>query len=347
MTTPAGHKHHHRRHHIWAAFKPTRPFFDDDQLMRSDSGVLQNGPVDPWLAEALRDRYGTPVLPLHGPSRLTAVARHSDAIALVTAGNVGADAILMDALPQLGAIVSSGVGYDLIDLAAARRRGIQVSNTPDVVTDCVADLAVGLVIDAMRGISAADRYLRAGHWAEQPFRLTQRVTGSRVGILGLGRIGRAIAARLESFSCSISYHNRRRVPDVRYRHRESVLALAADVDVLVVAAGGGPETRNLVDREVLQALGPTGFLVNVGRGSIVDEEALVSVLSSRGLGGAALDVFAAEPHPTAGLLQLENVVLLPHIGSGTRQTRQAMADLVLDNLASFLREGRLITPVEA
>ncbi|MGV0852638.1 2-hydroxyacid dehydrogenase [Mycolicibacterium phlei] len=308
------------------------------------SKVLQVGPLMPAVAQGLRDDYDAHVLP-DDPAAF--LAEHGDEITVVVTSGFGTvDAALMDALPNLGAIVNFGVGYDTIDVDAASARGIGVSNTPDVLNDAVADTAVALVLDTLRGFSAADRFVRAGRWpVERMFPLTRDVRGARVGILGLGRIGRAIALRLLAFGCSISYHNRHRVPDVEYPYAASPVELAASVDVLVVAATGGPSTAGLVDRAVLDALGPSGYLVNISRGSVIDEAELVAALVEGRLAGAGLDVYADEPHVPPALMELDNVVLLPHVGSATVQTRAAMAELTLRNVASFLKTGELVTPV--
>jgi lactate dehydrogenase-like 2-hydroxyacid dehydrogenase len=314
----------------------------------SDSSrrVLQVGPLKPSLAETLRTSYDAQVLP-DGPERPTFLAEHGDTIAaVVTSGRTGVDAGLMSALPNLGAVVNFGVGYDTTDIEAAATRNVVVSNTPDVLSDCVADTAVGLLIDAMRQFSAADRYVRAGRWvADGNYPLTHKVSGSRVGIIGLGRIGQAIATRLVGFGCLISYHNRREVADSPYTYVESAVELARQVDVLIVAAAGGSGTRHLVDRDVLDAIGPDGYLVNIARGSVVDEDALVEALTEGKLAGAGLDVFTDEPKVPEALLSMDNVVLLPHVGSGTIETRAAMEALTLANLDKFLESGELVTPV--
>jgi len=249
-------------------------------------------------------------------------------------------------LPRLGAVVNFGVGYDTTDIDAAAARGVQVSNTPDVLTDCVADTAIGLTIDTLRQFPAADRFVRAGQWTpERNYPLTRQVSGCRIGVIGLGRIGSAIATRFSAFGCQIAYHNRHPVADSPYTYVESPEKLAAQVDVLVIAAAGGPASRNIVSAEVIAALGPQGYLINIARGSVVDEPALVQALTSGGLAGAGLDVFADEPQVPAALLGLDNVVLLPHVGSGTVQTRAAMEALTLQNLDSFLATGQLVTPV--
>lgn len=288
------------------------------------------------LRSALEERYGARRL----------ADESSPAAVAVTSGVWGVRAEHLDLLPGLRAVVNFGVGYDATDVAECARRGILVANTPDVLTECVADAAVGLVIDVMRGLSAADRFVRRGEWAAGRVpALARRVTGARVGILGLGRIGRAIAHRLEAFGATIAYHNRRPRADVDYAYAAGPVELARRSDVLIVAAAGGEASRGLVDAEVLDALGPEGFLVNVARGSVVHEDALVAALEAGRLAGAGLDVFADEPHVPAALLGRDDVVLLPHIGSATVETRAAMTDLVLANVESFLADGRLLTPI--
>jgi lactate dehydrogenase-like 2-hydroxyacid dehydrogenase len=254
-------------------------------------------------------------------------------------------ASVMDRLPDLRAIANYGVGYDNIDVDEARRRGIAVSNTPDVLDDAVADLTVALVLDVVRGVSAADRFVRRGDWvAGERVRLTRDVRGLRVGVLGLGRIGRAVATRLEVFGTTIGYHSRS-PKDVAWAYHASPVALAEASDVLVVLTPGGPATEGLVDAAVLDALGPDGYLVNVARGSVVDEDALVAALEDGRIAGAGLDVFADEPRVPTALLGRDDVVLLPHVGSATVETRGAMGRLVLDNVAAYLDRGELVTPV--
>ncbi len=315
--------------------------------MPDTANILQVGPLKPSLAETLRTRYRAQILPDDAAERAEFLAGSgADITAVVTSGRTGVDAALMAELPRLGAVVNFGVGYDTTDVEAAEARGVGVSNTPDVLTDCVADTAVGLLIDTMRQFSAADRYVRAGQWsAGGNYPLTRQVSNTRVGIIGLGRIGGAIAKRLSAFGCTISYHNRREVTNSAYTYVGSPAELAQRVDVLVVAAAGGSSTMKLVDAAVLDALGADGYLINIARGSVVDEAALVAALRDGRLAGAGLDVFADEPNVPSELLELDNVVLLPHVGSGTVQTRAAMEDLTLRNLDEFLATGRLVTPV--
>ena len=309
--------------------------------------VLQVGPLKPSLAQTLQDDYAAYVLPDEAAEREAFLSSHGEEItAVVTSGRTGVDAGLMSALPNLGAVVNFGVGYDTTDVDAAAARGVLVSNTPDVLTDCVADTAVGLMIDVLRQFSASDRYVRAGRWpVDGMYPLTRQVSNTRVGIIGLGRIGSAIAKRLSAFGCTIFYHNRNRIADSAYEYVSSSEELARGVDVLIVAAAGGSGTRKLVSREVIDALGADGYLVNIARGSVVDEEALVEALTDGRLAGAGLDVFADEPQVPEALLTMDNVVVLPHVGSGTIQTRAAMEALTLRNLDGFLASGELVTPV--
>jgi len=300
--------------------------------------VVQVCPLQKSLERALSPY--DPVRLFEHPDYL---ATHGDqVVAVVTSSRHGVTPEQFALMPHLGAVVHFGAGHEAIDLDLARSRGVGVSTTPDVLSDCVADLAVGGLIDVLRGLSAADRLVRSGGWT---FPLTTKVTGRRVGILGLGRIGRAIARRLTGFDMTISYHSRHQVPDVPYAYAASPVALAGDVDVLVVATAGGAGTRELVSADVLAALGPDGYLVNVARGSVVDEPALVSALVERRLAGAALDVYADEPNVPPELLGMDNVVLFPHIASGTRETRQAMGELAFENLRRFMTDGTLVTPV--
>jgi len=265
--------------------------------------------------------------------------------AIVTSGGAGADAALIAALPRAEIIASFGVGYDAIDLPAAKARNIAVTNTPDVLTDDVADLAIGLIIDSARRVSRGDRFVRAGAWAKGALELGMALRGRRLGIVGLGRIGRATARRAEACGMQIAYYGPRRKADVSYPYFADVAELARNCDVLVLTLPGGPDTRHLIDRNVLAALGPKGTLVNVARGSIVEEAALVAALQDGTLGAAALDVFADEPRVPAALLAMGNVVLQPHQGSATHQTRAAMGQLVIDNLAAHFAGKPLPTRV--
>ena len=307
--------------------------------------ILQNGAYMPSLEKALAAEFDVHQLWKEADQAAYLAAHGAEFIGLATSARWGADAALIRALPNLKVISSFGVGLDTIDVAAAAQRGILVGNTPDVLNDCVADTAFGLLIDVARGMSASERFVRRGDWQRGAFALQTRVSGKRLGILGLGRIGRAIAKRASGFDMDIRYHNRRRVNDVGLTYEPSLEELAHWADFLVVASAGGPDTRHLVSSKVLAALGPDGFLVNISRGSVIDEAALVDALVNKKIAGAGLDVFENEPQVPEALMTLDNVVLLPHISSGTHETRQAMAVLTMANLRSFFAEGRLLTPV--
>ena len=248
-------------------------------------------------------------------------------------------------LPQLQLIASFGVGYDGVDVPAANTRQIGVTNTPGVLDDAVADLALGLLIAVTRGMVSGDRFVREGLWQSGPMQLMTHLRGRTAGILGLGRIGLAIASRLEAFGVKICYHNRRSRADVSYPYFSNLVEMAEKVDFLILSCVGGASTFQIVNQAVLEALGPDGVLVNVARGSVVDEEALVDCLQKGLLGGAGLDVFANEPQVPEGLLTMPQVVLQPHMGSATVQTRLAMGQLVLDNVEAFLNNRPLLTPV--
>jgi lactate dehydrogenase-like 2-hydroxyacid dehydrogenase len=308
--------------------------------------VLRVGRIELSLANALAAEYQALQLP-NDPTRTAFLAEHgASVIAIVDSGPPGVDADLMMALPNLGAIVHHGAGYDSIDVHAARRLGIGVSNTPDVLNDTVADTAVGLMLATMRGLSTADRFVREGLWhVNGGFPLGRDLSGSRVGILGLGRIGSAIAQRLVGFDCAISYHSRHPVSGAPFSYIASPVALAESVDVLVVATLGGPGTKHLVSRAVLEALGPYGYVINIARGSVIDQDALVELLVAGRLAGAGLDVFSDEPHVPTEFREMDNVVLLPHIGGATVRGLSVMRELVLRNLDQYLTHGTLATPV--
>ncbi|WP_236793468.1 2-hydroxyacid dehydrogenase [Amycolatopsis sp. GM8] len=307
--------------------------------------VLQVGALPQWLTGALRDEYRALVLPDDGERDAFLAGPGRDVRVAATSVATGVSRELILALPSLEAVVNYGAGYETTDVHAAIERGVVVSNTPDVLSDCVADTALGLTIDVLRGLSAGDRFVRRGDWADGAFPLMRKVSGARVGILGLGRIGRAIATRFQALGCTISYHDRREFEDSPFAYASSPVELAAGADVLIVAAAGGPATHHLVDQAVLEALGTTGYLINIARGSLVDEEALVKVLMEGGIAGAGLDVFAHEPHVPPELLTLDNVVLSPHLASGTVETRAAMEEVAMANVRAYMTEGRLLTPV--
>ncbi len=279
------------------------------------------------------------------PAALAAIAPRVRAIAASGESKVPRELIAQ--LPALEMISVFGVGYDGVDVAAARERGIAVTHTPNVLNDEVADLAIALMLAVSRRIVEADRYVRSGQWPKGPMPLARKVSGARLGIVGLGRIGQAIATRAEAFGMSVAYTSRSAKAGVAYRYFPSPEALAAEVDFLVVITPGGAGTRKLIDARVLAALGKKGVLVNVARGSVVDEAALVEALQNGTIAGAGLDVFENEPHVPEALFALDNVVLVPHIGSATWETRQAMSDLAFGNLQAHFAGRPLLSPVPA
>jgi len=255
------------------------------------------------------------------------------------------EASLLDRLPKAEIISSFGVGYDNVDAVEAGKRGIVVTNTPGVLDDEVADLAIGLLLATLRKIPQADRYLREGKWLKAPFPLSATLRGKKVGIVGLGRIGKAIARRLSGFDVSIAYHGRTQQDDVAFTYHPTIVGLAEASDILIVITPGGASTKHLIDAEVLKALGSNGVLINVARGSVVDEQALIEALRSGTILSAGLDVYDDEPRVPQDLIDLEHVVLLPHIASGSVHTRNAMGKLVADNLISWFDGKGPLTPV--
>lgn len=305
--------------------------------------LLQTISLLPSLERQLAETYEVHRLPAAGAERdAFLAARGAEFDGLVTSAANGADAALINALPKLRAISSFGVGLDKLDLDAAKKRGLPVGYTPDVLNDCVADLAFALMLAIGRRIPEGDRYVRAGRWVEKgaaPFPFGRQVSGAKLGIVGLGRIGRTIARRAGGFDMDVRYHSRRPVEGVAWQHEPKLLELARWADFLVVITAGGAETRHLVNAEVLDALGTKGYIVNVARGTVIDEAALVKALQEKRIGGAALDVFEREPQVPPELFALDNVVMVPHIASATVQTREAMGRRVLDNLAAGLAGG--------
>ena len=308
--------------------------------------ILQIGRLSNDVNQHLEREYGALALWQQTQSDEFLQQFGADFEVVVTSAAYGLTAAQIALLPNLRAVCSFGVGYDSIDVAALQQKNIVLSNTPDVLTDCVADLAMGLMIDVSRGISAGDRYIRKGLWgSKQRMGMQVRVSGKRLGILGLGRIGAAIAGRAIGFNMEIAYHNRSKHPESDYAYLPSVQALAQWADYLVVACPGGAATEHLVDAAVLSALGEHGYLINIARGSIVDEQALIQALDNKQIAGVALDVFEHEPQVSQALMENDSVVLTPHIGSATQETRMDMDALLLDNVAAFVQEGRLLTSV--
>lgn len=308
-------------------------------------GVLMACPMLPYLEQELERRYN--LFRFWNVPNKEEFLKESSASIRAVVGNAtaGADAELIDALPRLEIVASFSVGLDKVDLGKCKEKGIRVSNTPDVLTDDVADLAIGLMLTTLRRICESDQYVRNGLWKRGDFKLTTKFSGKTVGIIGMGRIGKAIAKRAEAFSCPVSYYSRSQKPDTKYKYFPSVVELASNCHILVVACPLTAETRHIINREVIDALGPKGVLINIGRGPHVDEPELVSALVEGRLGGAGLDVFENEPEVPEKLFGVDNVVLTPHVGSGTVETRKAMADLVIGNLEAHFLNKPLLTPV--
>ena len=307
--------------------------------------VLSVGGLPSKAKETLAERFTVHRID-HG-SELDSLGKALTAIrGLARGGHLEVTRAVMDQLPNLETVANFGVGYDGIDLTYAAERGILVTNTPDVLTEEVADTALGLLLMTVRELSAAERHLRAGKWVEANYPLTVATMRDRtVGIVGLGRIGMAIARRLDAMQVPVVYHARHKRPDVAYRYYGDLGAMAADVDTLMVVLPGNDTTRNLIDADVLKTLGPRGILINIGRGIVVDELALIAALKDGTIHAAGLDVFADEPKVPAELIALPNAVLLPHVGSASVHTRDAMGQLVVENLTSWFEKGRPLTPV--
>lgn len=310
----------------------------------SDLHVLAAAKLSPFYTSQLSAAFKLHER-LHAtdPAAFAKVAPLVRAVAASGDSRVSADLIAQ--LPALELISVMGVGYDGVDVAAAKARGVTVTHTPNVLNDDVADLAIGLMLCAARQLPAADRFVRAGHWLGGNMPLARKMSGARLGLVGMGRIGQAIAHRAQAFGMQIAYHTRTPKAGVPYAHHADLVSLARDSDFLVLITPGGAGTRHLVNAPVLQALGPKGILVNVARGSVVDEAALIEALEGGVIGGAALDVFEDEPRVPQRLMDLPHVVLVPHIGSATGQTRQAMADLAFGNLREHFAGRPLLTPV--
>ena len=265
----------------------------------------------------------------------------------VTNGHSGPPPEMIDRMPKLEIIASASVGYDGIPVEYARSKGIPVTNTPDVLNDDVADLAIGLMIMTARRLVASDKYVRAGRWnKEGDYPLAQKASGKRVGILGMGRIGKEIGKRAEAMNNTVSYHSRNPVNDVSWKHYPDLVELAKDSDFLIVIIPSTPQTQKIVSKAVIEALGPTGILVNVARGAVVDEDALLDALKAGKVGGAGLDVFVNEPTVPEDFFAMDNVVVQPHVGSATNETRRAMSQLVLDNLDAHFAGKPLLTEIK-
>jgi lactate dehydrogenase-like 2-hydroxyacid dehydrogenase len=307
--------------------------------------VLLIGPLRPVLAKGLTEFTVHSLAGATDRDALLASIAHLRAMA-VSAPVLPIDNALLTRLPKLEIISSFGVGYDHIDAVAAAKRGIVVTHTPDVLTEEVADTAIGLLLCTVRELPQGERHVRAGKWPKGNYPLSRATLRNRtVGLVGMGRIGLAIARRLEAFGVPIVYHTRQPRPELAYRHYPQLIDMARAVDTLVVIVPGGPATRNMIDTPVLEALGPDGILINVARGSVVDEGALIAALRERKIMAAGLDVFVKEPEVPKELLTMENVVLLPHLGSASVFTREKMDQLLVDNIRAWAAGKPPLTPV--
>jgi len=307
--------------------------------------IIQYVPMLASVETALQSAYDVHRL-WEAPDRDALVAEIAPRVrGFATDGHHGIPPDLMAKLPALEIVSSYGVGYDAIDTAACKARNVRVTNTPDVLNDVMAEITVGLMVALCHRIPQADAFVRAGRWTSGNFGLTGELTGAHAGIVGLGRIGKEIARRLTAMKMKVSYHGRREQAYEPYDYYADLTAMARDVDWLVVIAPGTNETRGIISRQVMEALGPEGSLVNMARGSLVDEPAMVELLADGRLGAAALDVFAEEPKVPEALWTMDNVVLSPHQGSATHKTRGAMGDLVVQNLAAHFKGDPLLTPV--
>lgn len=308
--------------------------------------ALIHGPVMPLIANRLAAAMETVNL-MQQPDEAAFLRQHGAEFgALVGGFRRKIDDSVLDLLPNLKIISNFGVGYDMVDAVAAARRGIVVTNTPDVLNDEVADTALALLLMTVRSLPQSERYVRAGRWEKEGnFPLSASLRGRTMGIVGLGRIGKAIAARAEAFGLKIAYYGRSKQGDVRYPYYSDLVAMARDVSILMVILPGGPATRHLINRPVLEALGPDGVLINVARGTVVDEAVLIDVLAKKQILAAGLDVFEHEPKVPQALIDLDNAVLLPHVGSASTHTRDLMGNLVVDNVLAIAGGKPPLTPV--
>lgn len=307
--------------------------------------IVQLASLGAACDHALAARYR--VLALWGKTQINEHLDCADsASVIITSVRKGLARECIERLPALRAVCSWGVGYETLDMVAAKEHGLVVSNTPDVLDDCVADLAWALLLTAARRTNVGDQYVKSGHWRTiGAFPLSTRVWGKRMGIVGMGRIGSAIAQRATGFNMQVRYHNRRERSNCPHTFEPSLLELARWADFLMLACPGGRQTHHIVNEPVIRALGAKGILINIARGSVVDEKAMVAALNNGELGGAGLDVLEQEPAVPKALMNMEQVALMPHVGSATHETRQDMSQLVMDNVVAFLERGQLLTPV--
>ena len=307
--------------------------------------LIITGPMYPPTLAELEQTYDAHRL-WTAPDKDALIASMADRITAVASSNSGGiDGAIMAKLPKLKTIAHFGVGYDTVDVDAARSRKIAVTNTPDVLTEEVADLALALVLSAVRRVPQGDKFVRDGKWLKGAMPLTDSVQGKTCGIVGMGRIGRAIAKRALAFNLRIAYQGPNKKSDVSWTYFKDPVELAKEADIVIIACPGGEATRGLFNRAAIEALGPKGTLVNIARGTVIDETAMLEALQSGKLGSAGLDVFVDEPRVPEGFLALDNVVLQPHVGSATHQTRKAMGQLVIDNLAAHFAGKPLVTPI--
>lgn len=308
--------------------------------------ILMLGPMMSIVQQGLEEK-----LNLHRyweiEDKAAFLAEKANAIrGIATGGHVAVTKDIIDQFPNLEIISNFGVGYDSVDAQYASERNVIVTNTPDVLTNEVADTAMGLVLMTIREFSATERYLRAGKWLEKPFPLTKgTLAGKTMGILGLGRIGKAIAKRAEAFGIKVAYHGRNKQSDVDIPYYASLKDMAEAVDILMIVVPGGAATHHIVNADILKALGPDGYVINIGRGTAIDEPALIEALQNGTIQSAGLDVFEKEPKVPQALIDMDHVVLLPHVGSASIHTRDGMGQLVVDNLVNWFESGKVVSPV--
>ncbi len=312
----------------------------------SDAEILMFSPMLPIVEKTLAEKLTLHRLWTMDDPESFLADKAANIKGIAYGGHTPLTANMIDRFPNLEIIANFGVGYDAVDAVHAGTKSIVVTNTPDVLTDEVADTAMGLTLMTVRELSAAERHLRAGKWLQGAYPLTRgTMSGRTMGILGLGRIGQAIARRAEAFGVKIAYHRRTRQDDIAWDYYDSPEALAAACDILMIVLPGTPQTHHLVDAKVLAALGPDGIVINIGRGSVIDEEALVKALQDGTIRSAGLDVFEHEPSVPDALIAMDHVVLLPHVGSASIHTRDGMGKLVADNIIAWFETGKPLTPV--
>lgn len=314
--------------------------------MAEKMNVLQTGPIPPFIEPQFDEHFSMQKLHKAADQAAFLASVAANIRGIATFGAIPLTGAFMQQFPRLEIVANMGVGYDSVDAKWAGAHGIVVTNTPGVLDDEVADTTIALLLMTLRELPQSERYLRAGKWLERGYPLTGATLRDRtIGIVGMGRIGKAIARRLDAFGCPIVYHTRRPAADVSYRHYAKLIDMAKDVDTLIAIVPGGAETKNMIDAKVLEALGPNGVLINMARGSVVDEPALIEALRSKKILSAGLDVFADEPRVPQELIGMHHIVLLPHVASASLHTRRAMGQLVVDNLRNWAAGKPPLTPV--